>query len=172
MSEAEEDTQRALAYMAQFGIRPEGRIRLFYGPEHRQTSIDRIPFRYPERQVVIYETEPGEFTAVCPYSGLPDSGRVYIEYVPGSYLLELKSLKYYLISWREIGILQEDLTALLYEDLLRHLEDPEYLKVTTFYNVRGGIRTTCTIDSREQARPRTAPPTAWSEPGSPEPDPR
>ncbi len=104
------------------------------------------------RQVVVYETEPGEFSAVCPFSGLPDYGVLRIEYVPGSWILELKSLKYYIVSWRNIGAAQEDLTAIIYQDLMRHLEDPEYLRVTTVYNVRGGIRTTCTIDSREQGR--------------------
>ncbi len=150
LQEAAEHTRKALEYMARFGIKPEGKVRLFLPPETRQATIDRIPFPYEERQVVVYETEPGEFSAVCPFSGLPDYGVVRIEYVPGSWILELKSLKYYLISWRDIGVYQEEATALIYRDLMRHLEDPEYLVVTTVYNVRGGIKTTCTIDSRTQ----------------------
>ena len=102
------------------------------------------------RQVVVYETEPGEFSALCPFSGLPDFGTLRIEYVPGSDVLELKSLKYYLISWRHVGAAQEDITALVYDDLRRHLPDAEHLVVTTVYNVRGGINTTCTVDSRTQ----------------------
>ncbi len=98
----------------------------------------------------MYETEPGEFSALCPFSGLPDSGTVRIEYVPGSWLVELKSLKYYLLSWRHIGAAQEDVTALLFEDLARHLEDPHRLVVTTDYTVRGGIHTVCSVDSRDQ----------------------
>jgi 7-cyano-7-deazaguanine reductase len=77
---------------------------------------------------------------------------VRIEYVPGSWLLELKSLKYYLLSWRHIGAAQEDITAVVYEDLQRILADSEYLTVTTDYNVRGGIHTVCTVDSRQQRR--------------------
>ena len=75
---------------------------------------------------------------------------LHVEYVPGSWILELKSLKYYILSWRSVGAAQEDLTALIYDDLLRELDDPDYLVVTTVYNVRGGIRTTCTVDSRQQ----------------------
>ena len=149
--QALDHTRQALAYMAEYGVRPEGRVGLFLPPDVRQHAIDRLPYRHRARQRVVYETEPGEFTALCPFSGLPDFGVLRIEYVPGSWILELKSLKYYLLSWRPIGAAQEDLTALVYEDLLRHLEDPAYLEVTTVYNVRGGIGTTCTVDSRKQA---------------------
>jgi len=154
LSDAHEDalrhTEEALEYMAKFGIRPEGQIRPFLPPARRQAEIHRLPYEHDARQVVVYETEAGEFSAVCPFSGLPDFGVVRIEYVPGSWLLELKSLKYYLISWREIGAAQEDITAYMFGDLLRFMEDPDYLRVETRYNVRGGILTTCTVDSRDQ----------------------
>ena len=143
-------TQLSLEHMARYGIRPEGRVALFLPPETRQQEIQRLPYDHATRQVVVYETEPGEFSALCPFSGLPDFGTVRIEHVPGSWLMELKSLKYYLLSWRHIGAAQEDITAFMYEDLRRHLGDPEYLVVTTVYNVRGGINTTCTVDSRAQ----------------------
>ena len=120
-------------------------------PDARQQEIHRMPYEHAARQRVVYTTEPGEFTALCPFSGLPDSGTVRIEYVPGSWLLELKSLKYYLMSWRHIGAAQEDITAILFEDLARHLGDPHRLVVTTDYTVRGGIHTVCTVDSAEQA---------------------
>lgn len=149
---ASEHTERALAYMAQYGIRPEGQVRIFFPPEDRQMEIHRMPYPHTARQVVVYETESGEFTALCPFSGLPDFGVVRVEYVPGDWVLELKSYKYYLMSWREIGAAQEDITAFIFEDLMRHLPDADYVRVTTVYNVRGGINTTCTIDSREQAR--------------------
>ena len=148
--EALRHTRLSLAHMARYGIRPEGRVLLFLPPEARQQEIHRMPYRHAARQTVVYATEAGEFSALCPFSGLPDFGTVRIEYVPGSWLLELKSLKYYLLSWRNIGAAQEDITALMYEDLARHLEDPERLTVTTDYNVRGGIHTVCTVDSRDQ----------------------
>jgi 7-cyano-7-deazaguanine reductase len=149
-AEALRHTEQALAHMARYGVRPEGQVRPFLPPETRQEEIHRLPYVHAARQVVVYETEKGEFSAVCPFSGLPDFGTLRIEYVPGSWILELKSLKYYLISWRQIGAAQEDLTAVIYEDILRHLEDPGYLVVSTDYNVRGGIHTTCRVDSRAQ----------------------
>lgn len=148
--EALRHTRQSLEHMARYGIRPEGRVLLFLPPEARQREIHRMPYAHAARQVVAYETEAGEFSALCPFSGLPDFGTVRIEYVPGSWLLELKSLKYYLLSWRHVGAAQEDITALLYEDLMRELGDPDYLVVTTDYNVRGGIHTVCTVDSRAQ----------------------
>ena len=99
---------------------------------------------------MIYETQAGEFSALCPFSGLPDFGILRVEYIPGSYIAELKSLKYYILSWRNIGAAQEDITAIIYDDLSSILKDPQYLLVTTIYNIRGGIATTCNIDSRVQ----------------------
>ena len=147
---AAEYTQEALDYMAQFGVEPEGEVRPFLPPSERKQEIKRLPYEHDARQTVTYETEPGEFSALCPFSGLPDYGIVRVEYVPGDWVVELKSLKYYLISWRDIGVTQEDVTAYIFDDLRDALEDPGRLVVTTEYNVRGGINTTCVIDSREQ----------------------
>jgi 7-cyano-7-deazaguanine reductase len=97
-------------------------------------------------QEITYETE--EFSAVCPFSGLPDIGRVVVVYVPGRKLVELKSLKYYFVSFRNVGIYQEAVTNRIYNDLYRCLE-PKYLMVKTVYNVRGGILSTCVMDSEK-----------------------
>lgn len=148
--DALEHTEQALAYMQEHGIEPEGEVNLFFPPETRNKEIKRLPYEHDTRQEVVYETEPGEFSALCPFSGLPDFGTLRVKYVPGDWMLELKSLKYYVLSWRNVGATQEDITALIYEDLMRHLENPHFLRVVTEYNVRGGIRTTCTVDSREQ----------------------
>lgn len=143
-------TELSLEYMAKYGIRPEGQVHLFLPPSTRQQEIHRLPYEHETRQVITYETEPGEFSALCPFSGLPDFGVLKVEYMPKSWILELKSLKYYILSWRNIGATQEDITAYLYEDILKHLADPHYLIVSTQYNVRGGINTTCTVDSRSE----------------------
>lgn len=148
--QALENTSQALDYMAGFGIKPDGKLNLFLSPDARQRDIHRLPYKHTARQVVTYETQPGEFSALCPFSGLPDFGVLRVEYVPGSYILELKSLKYYILSWRNIGAAQEDITAYIYQDLMQWLGDPGHLVVTTIYNVRGGIETTCTVDSRTQ----------------------
>ena len=136
--------------MEKMGIRPEGRFGLFLPPEYREKTIHKLPFEHRLRQQVVYETEKGEFSALCPFSGLPDYGVLRIEYVPGSWILELKSLKYYILSWRHIGVAQEDVTAYIYKDVLEQLQDAQYLKITTDYNIRGGINTSCVVDSREQ----------------------
>lgn len=145
-----EHTKASLAYMEKMGIRPEGRFGLFLPPEYREKEINKLPFDHNVKQQVIYETEKGEFSALCPFSGLADYGTLRIEYVPGNWILELKSLKYYIMSWRHIGVAQEDVTAFMYKDISSELKDPFYLRVSTIYNVRGGINTTCVVDSREQ----------------------
>lgn len=89
------------------------------------------------------KTETHEFSAVCPFSGLPDYAYLKIEYYPaGKKCVELKSLKYYLISFRNVGIYQEAATTRIYEDLTAAL-GTKRLRVTTIYNIRGGFRTTC-----------------------------
>lgn len=148
--ESVKHTQASLAYMKKMGIQPEGRFGLFLPPDYREKTIHRLPFEHKVRQQVVYETEKGEFSALCPFSGLPDYGVLRIEYIPGSWILELKSLKYYIMSWRHIGIAQEDVTAYIYQDVRAHLQDAQYLKVSTDYNIRGGIHTTCAIDSTQQ----------------------
>ena len=85
-----------------------------------------------------------EFSAVCPYSGLPDYALLRVAYTPSDRCIELKSLKYYVMSYRSVGIFQEHATARIAEDLFRALQ-PKHLEVTTIYNVRGGFETTCTV---------------------------
>jgi len=149
--EAVQNTRRSLKHMEQYGIRPEGKVQLFLPADTRAADeLDRLPYPHETRQVVTYQTEPGEFSALCPFSGLPDYATLYVEYVPGDWLVELKSLKYYIISWRTIGAAQEELTPLIFQDLLEVLGNPEYLRVKTEYNVRGGINSTAVVDSREQ----------------------
>ncbi|MEA3500197.1 MAG: preQ(1) synthase [Candidatus Marinimicrobia bacterium] len=85
-----------------------------------------------------------EFSAVCPFSGLPDIGKLIVEYIPSDRIIELKSLKYYLTSFREVGIYQENATDRIYTDLKKVLK-PNSIKITTIYNVRGGMETTCVM---------------------------
>jgi len=83
-----------------------------------------------------------EFSAVCPFSGLPDIAELIIEYYPqDKKCIELKSLKYYITSFRNVGLYQEGCTARIYTDL-KNVLNTEKIKVTTIYNVRGGFTTT------------------------------
>ena len=95
-------------------------------------------------QQVNYTTK--EFSAVCPFSGLPDYGQLIIDYQPKSSIVELKSLKYYITSYRNVGIYQEHVTNRIFDDL-KHLLSPKQLKITTIYNTRGGIDTTCSVET-------------------------
>jgi 7-cyano-7-deazaguanine reductase len=120
----------------------EGRTIPFTGPETIDVAVlETFPYDGPEQEIV---TETREFSAVCPYSGLPDYALLRITYVPGNRCVELKSLKYYITSYRSVGIFQEHATARMAEDLFQLLQ-PKRLEVTTVYNVRGGFETTCTV---------------------------
>jgi 7-cyano-7-deazaguanine reductase len=101
--------------------------------------LQRIPFEYPGSATdVTYETT--EFSAVCPWTGLPDFARLRIIYRPGQHLVELKSLKYYLTSYRNVGILQENAIGKVLRDLVGLLE-PISMHLEAWYNERGGIST-------------------------------
>ncbi|MBA7697713.1 NADPH-dependent 7-cyano-7-deazaguanine reductase [subsurface metagenome] len=102
--------------------------------------LEAIPFDYPSSATeVVYETD--EFTAVCPWTGLPDFGLLVIRYLPDSSLVELKSLKYYLTSYRNVGILQEHAVNRILNDLVDLLQ-PLSMTVEAEYRERGGIKTT------------------------------
>lgn len=101
--------------------------------------LEAIPFEYPGSATeVVYETD--EFTSVCPWTGLPDFARLVIRYLPQGSLVELKSLKYYLTSYRNVGILQEHAVNRILNDLVRLLQ-PVSMTVEAEYKERGGIKT-------------------------------
>jgi 7-cyano-7-deazaguanine reductase len=100
--------------------------------------LETIPFKYSGSATdVCYETD--EFTCVCPWTGLPDFGHLAIRYIPDQTLIELKSLKYYLLSYRNVGIIQEHAVNRILEDLAR-LINPLSMTVQTDYRERGGIK--------------------------------
>ena len=102
--------------------------------------LETFPFESVDQYI---KTESNEFSAVCPFSGLPDLAKVRIEYFPaGGKCIELKSLKYYFTSFRNVGIYQEGATKRIYDDLSSILETKK-IQITTIYNIRGGFKTTC-----------------------------
>jgi 7-cyano-7-deazaguanine reductase len=120
----------------------EGRTLPFTGPEAIDVAVlETFPYAGPNQDIV---TETREFSPVCPYSGLPDFATLRISYVPSDRCVELRSLKYYVTSYRSVGIFQEPATARIAEDLYQLLH-PQRLEVTTIYNTRGGFDTTCTV---------------------------
>ena len=99
-------------------------------------------YEYPgQDSEVVIDTD--EFTAVCPWTGLPDFGTLTVSYVPERSCIELKALKHYLLSYRNVGIVQEHAANRILNDLVAACE-PRRMKVTLDYKVRGGLHTTVT----------------------------
>jgi 7-cyano-7-deazaguanine reductase len=121
---------------------------------HKEKNIDvdvleAIPFDYPQSGTeVVYETD--EFTFVCPWTGLPDFARLTIRYVPNKLLVELKSLKYYLTSFRNVGILQEHAINRILNDLVKLIK-PASMTIEAEYKERGGIKTKASVKYEEGA---------------------
>lgn len=105
--------------------------------------LETFPYEYRGSDVAI-DIETDEFTAVCPWSGLPDFGKVAIRYLPSARILELRSLKYYLLSYRNVGIYQEHAVNRMLDELVR-VTEPQWMEITLDYKVRGGIHTTCRV---------------------------
>lgn len=115
-------------------------------------ALETFPYEYPGRAVAV-DITTDEFTAVCPWSGLPDFGSVTIRYLPGAKILELRSLKYYLLSFRNVGIYQEHAVNRIVEDLVRAVE-PQWMEGTLDYKIRGGIHTVCKVTWGASSRER------------------
>jgi len=102
-----------------------------------QKKLETFPNHHPRRDyVVTLHTE--EFTCVCPATGQPDFGTITIEYIPNRKIVESKSLKLYLWSYRNEGVFQEHLANVILDDLVKALA-PRWCKVTAEFAVRGGI---------------------------------
>jgi len=106
-------------------------------------ALETFPYERPGTAVAV-DIETDEFTAVCPWSGLPDFGTVTIRYLPRARILELRSLKYYLLSYRNVGIYQEHAVTRMLDDLVKVVE-PEWMEISLDYKVRGGIHTVCRV---------------------------
>ena len=119
----------------------DGKYFEFDGEEKINSDfLETFPFDSPDQYIM---TETDEFSAVCPFSGLPDQAYIKIEYYPtGGKCIELKSLKYYFVSFRNVGIYQEGATQRIFNDL-KNVLDIEKIRITTVYNTRGGFDTTC-----------------------------
>ena len=110
--------------------------------------LETFPYEYPGRDVVI-NIDTTEFTAVCPYSGLPDFAQIKVNYIPDKKIIELRSFKYYLLSYRSVGIYQEHVVNRILEDLLRCCQ-PRWMQVIADYATRGGVHTIATVESRRK----------------------
>jgi len=106
---------------------------------NRAAMLETVPNEYAARDYEVDIACP-EFTAVCPRTGQPDFATIHIRYVPDKLLVELKSLKLYLFSYREQGIFHEHVTNRILDDFVAACQ-PRRCEVTGDFNVRGGIKT-------------------------------
>lgn len=112
------------------------------------SKLIAIPLAYPaERRYAVYTTN--ELTSVCPLSGLPDFYECMIETVPDDMVVELKTMKFYLGAYRDVGILHEDLAVKIMDEIAECI-DPLWIKVTLSSHVRGGIHTTVIAENGDK----------------------
>jgi len=116
-----------------------------YTPEHAAAGLDTDfpeietwPNQFPGYEILV---DDPEFTSVCPKTGLPDFGVLTIRYMPDKHCLELKSLKEYLHTYRNLGIFQENIVNRVLEDVVRWAK-PVWAEVKGDFRPRGGISTT------------------------------
>jgi 7-cyano-7-deazaguanine reductase len=118
-----------------------------YSPPYRIEPVDSvrtdplepIAYAYKGRDIVITIRQP-EFTSVCPMTGLPDNGTLTIRYQPAETIIELKSLKYYLLQYRNVGIFYEHVVNRILDDLVGVLS-PRWMEIEGGFAPRGGITT-------------------------------
>lgn len=100
-----------------------------------------LDYEYNIKRDIDVVIEQTEFTSVCPMTGLPDYGCITIRYRPNSKIIELKSLKYYLLQYRNVGIFYEHVVNRILDDLVGKL-DPKRMEISGAFTSRGGITTT------------------------------
>jgi 7-cyano-7-deazaguanine reductase len=119
----------------------EGLISLGKKTEYRQDYapevLETFANRHPDNDYWVRFNCP-EFTTLCPITGQPDFAEIRISYIPDKRMVESKSLKLYLFSFRNHGDFHEDCVNVIMKDLIK-LMDPKYIEVTGFFTPRGGI---------------------------------
>lgn len=120
-------------------------------PDNPRSLLDTFPNPYPHRDYQIRHIAP-EFTSRCPKTGQPDFGTITIEYVADSLCVELKSLKFYLQSFRERGIFYEAVTNQILDDLAAVLK-PRRIRVESNWTPRGGMHSIIVAEMSGGARP-------------------
>jgi 7-cyano-7-deazaguanine reductase len=108
-------------------------------PSKPARTLEAVANPHPDRDYEVAMALP-EFTCLCPITGQPDFATIRIRYVPDQHLVELKSLKLYMWSYRDEGAFHEDVTNRILNDLVAAIR-PRWAEVTGDFNVRGGIKT-------------------------------
>ena len=116
----------------------------------KMPSIEVWENLYADRDYVV-DLDIPEFTCICPKTGLPDFAVIKVSYKPAKFCLELKSLKLYLLEYRQLGIFHEHLVNRLMDDFVKSCK-PRYMKVTVVMNPRGGIGTIVTAEYPQKGK--------------------
>ncbi len=119
---------------------PTDSLTILGHPAHPSKKLEAFPNRTPGRYYLV-TLETSEFTCLCPVTGQPDFATIKVEYVPDEKIVESKSYKLYLWSYRDEGVFHEHVVNTILDDLVAVL-DPHYCKVTGIFNIRGGIAIT------------------------------
>ena len=114
-----------------------GRNHIEYKSDYAPEVLETFPNKHPDNDYFVKFNCP-EFTSLCPITGQPDFATVYISYIPDKIMVESKSLKLYLFSFRNHGDFHEDCMNIIMKDLIR-LMDPRYIEVWGKFTPRGGI---------------------------------
>jgi 7-cyano-7-deazaguanine reductase len=102
-----------------------------------------MDYQYQNQRDIDIVIQQPEYTSVCPMTGLPDVGCITITYRPYNKIIELKSLKFYLLQYRNVGIFYEHVVNRILEDLVAVLA-PKYMEITADFTARGGMTTKVT----------------------------
>ena len=116
----------------------------------KMPAIEVWENQYADRDYTIDLTVP-EFTCICPKTSLPDFALIKVSYQPGKMCLELKSLKLYLVEYRQVGIFHEHLVNKLLDDFVKACK-PRWMRVEVVMNPRGGIGTTVTAEYKNSIK--------------------
>ncbi|WP_457553083.1 preQ(1) synthase [Desulfobacula sp.] len=100
--------------------------------------LEAIPYAYKSKRSIDIIIKQPEYTSVCPMTGLPDNGCIIIKYQPDDTIIELKSLKYYLLQFRNVGMFYEHVVNKILDDLVQVLK-PLRMEVTGEFTPRGGV---------------------------------
>ncbi|MFC1576864.1 preQ(1) synthase [Candidatus Omnitrophota bacterium] len=124
----------------------QGKVRTLKTP-----AIEVWKNQYIDKDYVI-KIEFPEFTCLCPKTGLPDFAVISIRYIPDRRCLELKSLKYYFISFRQVGIFNEHAVNRILDDIVKHCR-PRWAEVIGEFSPRGGTKTVVSAEFNKRSRP-------------------
>ncbi len=111
--------------------------------------LEPMPYAYKSKRSIDITIKQPEYTSVCPMTGLPDNGCITIKYSPDKTIIELKSLKYYLLQFRNVGMFYEHIVNKILDDLVYVLK-PLRMEITGEFTPRGGVSSIATAAYKKE----------------------